>query len=39
MFCSLCIVTDYSAESGKAVKIREYADTTKGLELFAAHGF
>jgi hypothetical protein len=31
-------VTEYSPETGKAIKIREYADTTKGLELFAAHG-
>ncbi len=36
---SICVMTEYSAETGLAVKAREYVDTEKGAALFAAHGF
>jgi len=31
-------VTEYSAETGKAVRIREYLDTNKGFAMLTAHG-
>lgn len=35
--CSVCVVSEYSAETGKAIAVREYLDTNKTFAVMTAH--